>query len=46
MANITVVTEKRIQQMKKDNHKFAECLAYTLTEIKCVNGCDRSSVMI
>jgi len=44
MTNITAVTEKRIQRMKKDNHKFAECLAYILTEIKCANGCDGATV--
>lgn len=44
MTPITAVTEKRIQQMQKDNHKFAECLAYILKEIKCSNGCDGATV--
>ena len=44
MKNITSITEKRIQQMKKDNHKFAGCLVYILREIKCVNGCDGATV--
>ena len=44
MKNITAITEKRIQQMKKDNHKFAECLAYILREIKCSCGCDGCTV--
>lgn len=44
MKNITAITEKRIQQMKKDNNKFADCLAYILKEIKGANSCDGATV--
>ena len=30
--------------MKKDCHKYAECLSYILREIKCSNGCDGATV--
>lgn len=44
MTTITAITEKRIQKMQKDNHKYAKCLAYVLREIKCSNGCDGATV--
>lgn len=44
MTTITATTEKRIRQMQKDNHKYAECLAYILREIKCSCGCDGTTV--
>ena len=44
MKTITAITEKRIQQMKKDDHRYAECLAYILKEIKCSCGCDGCTV--
>lgn len=44
MTTITATTEKRIQKMQKDNHKYAKCLAYILREIKCSNGCDGATI--
>ena len=44
MTTITATTEKRIQKMQKDNHKYAECLAYILREIKCFYSCDGATV--
>lgn len=41
---IAAITEKRIQQMKKDDHRYAEVLAYILTEIKCRECCDGATV--
>lgn len=44
MKNITAMTEKRIQQMKKNDHRYAKVLEYILTEIKCFNSCDDATV--
>lgn len=41
---ITAITEKRIQQMKKEDHRYAKVLAYILTEIKCSESCDGMTV--
>lgn len=44
MTNITSITEKRINKMQKESHKYAKCLAYILREIKCSAGCDGITV--
>lgn len=41
---IAAITEKRIQQMKKADHRYAKVLDYILTEIKCTASCDGATV--